>query len=284
MEDYYKLVSKILDNGDVRGDRTGTGTKSLFGEKMVFDLREGFPLLTGKKTHFKSILHELLWFLSGDTNIKYLKENGVSIWNEWIDENGDLGPVYGKQWRSWTKFTEEEHRDIDGYVRTELVDDEVDQIQRLIEQLKNNPNSRRHIVSAWNVSELDEMALPPCHLLFQFYVSSDGHLDCQLYQRSADVFLGVPFNIASYSLLMYMVGEVVGLKPRYFHHTIGDAHIYDNHFDQAVELLDRYSKGVPNLPSISLNRSVDHIDDFEFEDFSLIGYKPLSLIKAPVAV
>lgn len=267
MKDYYDLLNKVLLNGEERGDRTKTGVKSLFGEHMKFDLRDGFPLLTGKKTHFKSIAHELLWFLSGKTNIKYLQENGVSIWDGWADENGDLGSVYGEQWRSWGRSN-------------------IDQVSKLIDSLKNNPESRRHIISAWNVSDLDKMALPPCHLLFQFYVSGSEYLDCQLYQRSADLFLGVPFNIASYSLLMHMVGEVVGLKPRFFHHTIGDAHIYNNHVDQVSELLERYvgESELPQLPQLSLKSGVSNIDDFKYDDIELSGYKHLGFIKAPVAI
>jgi thymidylate synthase len=264
MQSYHDLLRLILDTGTDRGDRTGTGTRSIFGHQMRFDLAEGFPLVTTKKLHVKSIIHELLWFLAGDTNIGYLKANGVRIWDEWADENGDLGPVYGYQWRSWPAP--------DG--RT------IDQIALLIEGLKTNPSSRRHIVSAWNPALIDEMALPPCHCLFQFYVA-DGRLSCQLYQRSADVFLGVPFNIASYALLTLMVAQVTGLKPGDFVHTFGDAHLYHNHFDQAREQLSRTPR---RLPVMRITPDIRDIFAFRFEDFTLEAYDPHPHIKAEVAV
>ncbi len=264
MKQYLDLLQKILDEGNFKSDRTGTGTYSVFGYQMRFDLEEGFPLLTTKKLHLRSIIHELLWFLSGDTNVKYLHDNGVSIWDEWADENGDLGPVYGKQWRSWEA---PDHRTID-------------QISNLVEQIKNNPDSRRLIVSAWNVADVDRMALPPCHALFQFYVSN-GHLSCQLYQRSADVFLGVPFNIASYALLTMMVAQVCGLKPKEFVHTLGDAHIYSNHVEQARLQLGREPR---ELPKMSINPDVKDIFGFKYEDFSLENYNPHPHIKAEVAI
>lgn len=264
MKQYLDLLRHVMETGSDRGDRTGTGTRSVFGYQMRFDLSEGFPVLTTKKLHLRSIIHELLWFLKGDTNIAYLKENGVSIWDEWADENGDLGPVYGAQWRSWPAP--------DGR--------HVDQIALLIESLKTNPNSRRHIVSAWNPSLVDEMALPPCHCLFQFYVS-DGKLSCQLYQRSADIFLGVPFNIASYALLTLMVAQVTGLKPGDFVHTLGDAHIYANHFEQAKLQMTRTPKA---LPTMRLNPDVKDLFSFKFEDFTLENYEADSSIKAPIAV
>ncbi|MDY6327083.1 MAG: thymidylate synthase [Bacteroidales bacterium] len=264
MKQYLDLLQKILDEGNFKSDRTGTGTYSVFGYQMRFDLEEGFPLLTTKKLHLRSIIHELLWFLSGDTNVKYLHDNGVSIWDEWADENGDLGPVYGKQWRSWEA---PDHRTID-------------QISNLVEQIKNNPDSRRLIVSAWNVADVDRMALPPCHALFQFYVSN-GRLSCQLYQRSADVFLGVPFNIASYALLTMMVAQVCGLKPKEFVHTLGDAHIYSNHVEQARLQLGREPR---ELPKMSINPDVKDIFGFKYEDFSLENYNPHPHIKAEVAI
>ncbi|MCV9960973.1 thymidylate synthase [Pararhizobium sp. BT-229] len=264
MKQYLDLLRHVMENGSDRGDRTGTGTRSVFGYQMRFDLSEGFPVLTTKKLHLRSIIYELLWFLNGDTNIAYLKENGVNIWNEWADENGDLGPVYGYQWRSWPTP--------DG--------GHLDQITNLVEGLKTNPNSRRHIVSAWNPALVDEMALPPCHCLFQFYVS-DGKLSCQLYQRSGDIFLGVPFNIASYALLTLMVAQVCGLQPGDFVHTFGDAHIYHNHFEQAREQLTRTPKA---LPKMVLNPQVKDLFSFKFEDFALTGYEADSHIKAPVAV
>ena len=264
MQQYLQLVQHIIDHGTEKTDRTGTGTKSCFGYQMRFNLAEGFPLVTTKKLHLKSIIHELLWFLKGDTNIQYLKEHGVRIWDEWADANGDLGPVYGKQWRSWEAPN--------GVV--------IDQISELIEQIKKTPDSRRLIVSAWNVGDLSKMALMPCHNMFQFYVA-DGKLSCQLYQRSADVFLGVPFNIASYALLTQMIAHVCDLECGEFIHTLGDAHIYTNHIDQVNEQLGRKPK---KLPQIKINPSVKNIFDFKYEDFSLEGYDPYPLIKAPVAV
>ena len=264
MQQYLQLLRHILDNGVIKTDRTGTGTKSCFGYQMRFDLQKGFPLVTTKKVHTKSIIHELLWFLKGETNIAYLKENGVSIWNEWANENGELGPVYGKQWRSWEGK--------DGKV--------VDQISDLVKQIKSNPDSRRLIVSAWNVTELPEMALMPCHTLFQFYVAN-GKLSCQLYQRSADVFLGVPFNIASYALLTLMIAQVCDLEPGEFVHTFGDVHIYNNHMEQVKLQLTRTPYP---LPTMKLNPSVKNIFDFKFEDFTLENYQSHPAIKAPVAV
>ncbi len=264
MQQYLELLKLVRENGTFRGDRTGTGTYSIFGHQMRFDLSKGFPLVTTKKVHLKSIIHELLWFVAGDTNIKYLKDNGVSIWDEWADESGDLGPVYGHQWRSWPTP--------DG--RT------IDQISILIDQLKNNPNSRRHIVSAWNVADVDDMALPPCHCLFQFYVA-ENRLSCQLYQRSADIFLGVPFNIASYALLTHMVAQVCGLEVGDFVHTFGDAHLYSNHLEQADEQLSR--EPLP-LPTLWLNPDVSDIFAFGGEDIRIDGYQPHALIKATVAI
>lgn len=264
MKQYHDLVKTILDKGVRKSDRTGTGTISIFGYQMRFDLSEGFPLLTTKKLHTKSIIHELLWFLKGESNIKYLKDNGVSIWDEWADENGELGPVYGRQWRSWTTP--------DGKT--------IDQISNLIEQIKKTPDSRRLIVSAWNVADIDKMKLPPCHTLFQFYVA-EGKLSCQLYQRSADVFLGVPFNIASYALLTMMIAQVCDLQPGEFVHTFGDAHLYNNHLEQVNVLLSRDFR---SLPQMRINPSVKSIFDFRFEDFELINYNPHPSIKAPVAV
>ncbi|MFZ9660923.1 MAG: thymidylate synthase [Chitinophagaceae bacterium] len=264
MREYHQLLRHILDNGAQKHDRTGTGTVSVFGYQMRFDLQKGFPVVTTKKLHLKSIIHELLWFLKGETNIQYLKENGVSIWNEWANEKGELGPVYGKQWRSW--------EGADGKV--------VDQISWLISEIKKNPDSRRLIVSAWNVSELPKMALMPCHTLFQFYVA-DGKLSCQLYQRSADVFLGVPFNIASYALLTLMVAQVCDLEPGDFVHSFGDVHLYNNHLEQAKLQLSR--EPFP-LPQMKLNPKVKNIFDFVFEDFTLENYQCHPAIKAPVAV
>jgi len=264
MNQYLTLLEHVKQNGQKKEDRTGTGTMSVFGYQMRFNLNEGFPLLTTKKVHLKSVIYELLWFLSGDTNIKFLKDNGVSIWDEWADENGNLGPVYGHQWRSWPTS---EGR-------------EIDQISNLINQIKKTPDSRRLIVSAWNVGEINKMKLPPCHCFFQFYVA-DGRLSCQLYQRSADIFLGVPFNIASYALLTQMIAHVCGLECGEFIHTLGDAHIYTNHIDQVNEQLRRKPK---KLPQIKINPSVKSIFDFKYEDFSLEGYDPYPLIKAPVAV
>jgi thymidylate synthase len=264
MKQYHDLMKHVLDKGATKTDRTGTGTISVFGYQMRFDLQEGFPMMTTKKVHMKSILHELLWFLKGDTNIKYLKDNGVSIWDEWADENGNLGPVYGSQWRSWPAA--------DGR--------HIDQITQVINQIKNNPDSRRMIVSAWNVGEIDKMKLPPCHAFFQFYVA-DGKLSCQLYQRSADIFLGVPFNIASYAILTMMVAQVCDLQPGEFIHTLGDAHLYSNHIDQAKLQL---SRDLRKLPTLKINPEVKDIFGFKFEDFTLEGYDPHPHIKAAVAV
>lgn len=264
MKAYLDLLHQVMENGTDKSDRTGTGTRSVFGYQMRFDLAKGFPLVTTKKVHLRSIIHELLWFLKGDSNIAYLKENNVSIWDEWADANGDLGPVYGVQWRSWPTP--------DGR--------KIDQISQLIDRIKKNPDSRRHIVSAWNVAEVDHMALPPCHALFQFYVAN-GKLSCQLYQRSADLFLGVPFNIASYALLTMMVAQVCNLELGDFVHTFGDAHIYSNHFDQVRLQLSREPRP---LPQMQLNSSVQSIFDFKFEDFEVVGYDPHPLIKAPIAV
>ncbi|MBK9954327.1 MAG: thymidylate synthase [Rhodocyclaceae bacterium] len=264
MRQYLDLMRHVLDHGHVKADRTGTGTRSVFGWQMRFDLAAGFPVLTTKKLHLRSIIIELLWFLRGDTNIKWLKDNKVSIWDEWADENGELGPVYGHQWRHWPKA--------DG--------GEVDQIAELLDGLKKNPDSRRHIVSAWNPGDVPKMKLPPCHALFQFYVA-DGKLSCQLYQRSADIFLGVPFNIASYALLTMMVAQVVGLKPGDFVHTLGDAHLYSNHLEQASLQLCRDTRP---LPTMRINPDVKDIFAFRFEDFALEGYDPHPHISAPVAV
>jgi thymidylate synthase len=264
MRHYLDLMRHILERGTRKADRTGTGTLSVFGAQLRFDLQQGFPLLTTKKVHLKSIVHELLWFLSGATNIAYLKEHGVSIWDEWADENGNLGPVYGYQWRSWPAP--------DGR--------HIDQITRVLQEIRRNPDSRRLIVSAWNVADLDKMALAPCHAFFQFYVA-DGRLSCQLYQRSADFFLGVPFNIASYALLTMMVAQVSGLKPGDFVHTYGDCHLYLNHLDQAREQLSREPRA---LPRMILNPEVKDLFAFKYEDFTLVGYDPHPAIKAPVAV
>ncbi len=274
MKQYLDLVKHVLENGNQKGDRTGTGTKSVFGYQMRFDLAEGFPMVTTKKLHLKSIIHELLWFLKGETNIKYLQENGVKIWDAWADENGDLGPVYGHQWRNWNS-------------------EEIDQIQELIQELKTNPNSRRLLVSAWNPSVLpdtsksfaenvanNKAALPPCHAFFQFYVS-DNKLSCQLYQRSADIFLGVPFNIASYALLTMMIAQVCNLELGEFIHTFGDAHIYNNHFEQIELQLSREPK---SLPKMILNPAIKNIFDFTYQDFELVGYEPHETIKGSVAV
>jgi thymidylate synthase len=264
MKQYHDLLQLILDQGALKHDRTGTGTKSVFGHQMRFDLAEGFPLLTTKKLHVKSIVHELLWFLAGDTNVRSLQQNGVNIWNEWADANGDLGPVYGYQWRSWPAP--------DGR--------RIDQISELIEQIRRNPDSRRLIVSAWNVADIGKMKLPPCHCLFQFYVA-DGKLSCQLYQRSADVFLGVPFNIASYALLTLMVAQVTNLKPGEFIHTFGDAHLYLNHVEQALTQLTRQPRA---LPRMEINPTAGDIFGFRYDDFKLVGYDPHPHIAAPVAV
>ncbi|MFK3959112.1 thymidylate synthase [Pseudalkalibacillus hwajinpoensis] len=264
MKTYLHLCEEILHNGTKKSDRTGTGTVSVFGHQMRFDLQEGFPALTTKKLHLRSIIHELLWFLNGDTNVKYLQDNGVRIWNEWADEDGELGPVYGHQWRSW--------KSADGST--------VDQIAKVVEQIKTNPNSRRMIVTAWNPSEVDDMALPPCHCLFQFYVA-DGKLSCQLYQRSADVFLGVPFNIASYALLTMMMAQVCDLEPGEFIHTLGDAHIYNNHIEQVNLQLTREPR---DLPKMKINPDVKSIFDFSFDDFELTDYNPHPHIKGEVSV
>ena len=264
MQEYLDLLKKVKDSGKPKGDRTGTGTISIFGHQMRFDLQESFPLLTTKKIHFKSVAYELLWFLKGDTNIKYLKDNGVSIWDEWADKNGELGPVYGAQWRSWPNP--------DG--------SSTDQIKSLVKNIKSNPNSTRHIVSAWNPSQVDEMALPPCHALFQFFVA-DSKLSCQLYQRSADVFLGVPFNIASYALLTLMIAQVCRLKPGKFVHTLGDAHLYLNHLEQAKLQITREPL---KLPSIKINSSINNLEDFVYEDFEILNYESHPAISAPISV
>ncbi|OGI38485.1 MAG: thymidylate synthase [Candidatus Muproteobacteria bacterium RBG_16_62_13] len=264
MKTYLDLINHVLEHGHRKEDRTGTGTLSVFGYQMRFDLARGFPLLTTKKLHLRSIIHELLWFLRGDTNIRYLRENNVGIWDEWADENGELGPVYGHQWRSWPAA--------DGR--------HIDQISAVVDQIRRNPDSRRMIVSAWNVADIDRMKLPPCHALFQFYVA-DGRLSCQLYQRSADIFLGVPFNIASYALLTLMIAQVTGLKPGDFVHTLGDAHLYRNHLDQARLQRQREPRA---LPAMHLNPERRSIFDFVFEDFELINYDPHPHIKAPIAV
>lgn len=264
MKQYLELLDHILRNGTDKEDRTGTGTQSIFGYQMRFNLADGFPLLTTKKLHLKSIIHELLWFLKGDTNVKYLQDNGVRIWNEWADENGDLGHIYGYQWRSWPAY--------DGSF--------IDQISEAVDQIKNNPSSRRIIVSAWNVADIPNMKLPPCHTFFQFYVA-DGHLSLQLYQRSADTFLGVPFNIASYALLLLMMAQVTGLEPGDFVHTLGDAHIYRNHFDQARLQLQREPRP---LPRMIINPEIKNIFDFKYDDFTLVDYNPHPHIKAVVSV
>ena len=265
MKTYLDLLQKVLDEGEVREDRTGVGTRSLFGAQARYDLKDSFPLLTTKKCHLRSIIHELLWFIKGDTNIAYLKENGVRIWDEWADENGDLGPVYGAQWVRWQ--TPE--------------GDTVNQIEQVVRDIKGKPDSRRHIVCAWNVGEIDKMALPPCHALFQFYVGQDRTLSCQLYQRSADIFLGVPFNIASYAILTMMVAQVTGLQAKEFVHTFGDLHLYSNHVEQAQLQLSREPR---TLPQMKLNPEVTRIEDFKYEDFELVGYDAHPSIKAPIAV
>jgi len=264
MKQYLDLMQHVLDSGVSKSDRTGTGTLSVFGYQMRFELSEGFPLLTTKKLHLRSIIHELLWFLKGETNLNYLHENNVSIWDEWANEKGELGHIYGYQWRSWPSY--------DGKG--------IDQIKQVVDSLKNNPDSRRHIVSAWNVADLNSMALPPCHILFQFYVA-DGMLSCQLYQRSADIFLGVPFNIASYSLFLMMMAQVTGYKPGCFVHTLGDAHIYNNHIEQVRTQLSRDTRP---LPIMRINPSVDNIDNFKFEDFILENYNPHPHIKGAISV
>lgn len=264
MQQYLQLLDRVLEEGNKKEDRTGTGTISVFGHQMRFNLAKGFPLLTTKKLHLKSIIHELLWFLNGDTNVRYLQENGVRIWNEWADENGDLGHVYGYQWRSWPKTNGES----------------LDQIKQVVNDIKKNPDSRRLIVSAWNAGDIENMALPPCHALFQFYVA-DGKLSCQLYQRSADIFLGVPFNIASYAILTLMMAQVCNLKPGEFIHTLGDAHIYLNHLDQVKLQLSRTPK---ELPIMKINPEVKSIFDFKFEDFSLENYDPHPHIKGAISV
>lgn len=264
MQQYHDLMRTVLETGVYKGDRTGTGTYSVFGYQMRFNLQDGFPLVTTKKVHLRSIIHELLWFLRGDTNIKYLKDNGVSIWDEWADENGDLGPVYGSQWRSWQSPSGES----------------IDQVARVVEQIRNTPDSRRIIVSAWNPAEVDRMALPPCHAFFQFYVA-EGRLSCQLYQRSADIFLGVPFNIASYALLTQMMAQVCGLQPGDFVHTLGDAHLYANHLEQARLQL---SRDLRPLPRMQINPAVNDIFGFCYEDFELLNYDPHPHIRAAVAV
>ena len=264
MQQYLDLLERVLETGVDRGDRTGIGTRAVFGHQMRFDLADGFPLLTTKKLHIRSIIHELLWFVSGDTNIRHLQENGVSIWDEWADENGDLGPVYGKQWRHWQTF--------DGR--------EIDQLAELVGMIKSNPDSRRLMLTAWNPADVSKMALPPCHCLFQFHVAN-GCLSCQLYQRSADIFLGVPFNIASYALLTHMIARICGLQVDEFVHVIGDAHLYNNHFDQAREQISRKPGG---LPQLLIHRTPESIDGFRFEDFEIIGYDAQSHIAAPIAV
>ncbi|URW79957.1 thymidylate synthase [Xiashengella succiniciproducens] len=264
MQQYLDLVRRVLAEGVLKEDRTGTGTISVFGHQMRFNLEDGFPLVTTKKLHLKSIIYELLWFLKGSTNVKYLQDNGVRIWNEWAKEDGELGPIYGYQWRSWPDYS-------GGHI---------DQVLQVIESIKNNPDSRRHIVSAWNVGQIDEMQLPPCHILFQFYVAN-GRLSCQLYQRSADIFLGVPFNIASYALLTMMVAQVCGLKPGDFVHTLGDSHIYCNHIEQVKLQISREPRP---LPVMKINPSIRNIDEFSFEDFELTGYDPHPHIKGDIAV
>jgi thymidylate synthase len=274
MKAYLDLLKDVYENGEERKDRTGVGTRSVFGRQARYDLSKGFPLVTTKKCHLRSIIHELLWFLKGETNLKYLHENKVSIWDEWADEKGNLGPVYGYQWRHWGKPAKMS-------VEGDNSDGAIDQISELIDQLKSNPNSRRHIVSAWNVADIKKMALPPCHALFQFYVHQDGRLSCQLYQRSADIFLGVPFNIASYALLTMMVAQVVGLKPGSFVHSFGDLHLYSNHMEQAERQLSREPRA---LPQMEINPNIKDIFEFKYDDFELKNYDPHPGIKAPIAV
>jgi thymidylate synthase len=264
MKQYKELLQRVLDEGVLKNDRTGTGTISIFGHQMRFDFQDGFPLLTTKKMHLKSIIHELLWFIKGSTNVKYLQDNGVRIWNEWAREDGELGPIYGYQWRSWPNYK-------GGHI---------DQLKEVIESVQKNPDSRRHIVSAWNVGQLDDMQLPPCHILFQFYVA-DGKLSCQLYQRSADIFLGVPFNIASYALLTMMIAQITNLKLGEFIHTLGDSHIYLNHMEQVKLQLTRTPR---QLPTMIINPEVKNINDFRYEDFSLSNYDPYSHIKGQISV
>jgi thymidylate synthase len=264
MQQYQSLIQRVLDEGVYKEDRTGTGTHSIFGHQMRFNLANGFPLVTTKKLHLKSIIYELLWFLKGSTNVKYLQENGVRIWNEWAREDGELGPVYGYQWRSWPDYH-------GGHI---------DQIKQVIDSIQNNPDSRRHLVSAWNIGQINDMQLPPCHILFQFYVAN-GKLSCQLYQRSADIFLGVPFNIASYALLTMMIAQVTGLQPGDFVHTLGDAHIYSNHIEQVKLQLSREPR---DLPTLVINPEVTDIDAFSYEDFNLTGYDPHPHIKGDIAV
>ena len=265
MKQYLSLLKHVLEEGEVRKDRTNIGVRSVFGTQTRYDLTKSFPLVTTKKIHLKSVIHELLWFIQGDTNTYYLNKNGVTIWDEWANETGSLGPIYGKQWRSWPDANNQS----------------IDQLKKLIDQIKQNPLSRRHIVSSWNVGELDKMALPPCHMMFQFYVSTNRTLSCQMYQRSADLFLGVPFNIASYALLTMMIAQACDLVPEEFIHTIGDAHIYENHIEQVTLQLSRAPK---SLPTMVLNQSVKSLFEFKYEDFQLIGYEPHSRIKAEVAV
>ena len=271
MKQYLDLLTDILQNGVEKEDRTGVGTTSVFGRQLRFNLQDGFPLLTTKKIYTKAIIHELLWFIRGETNISYLKENGVKIWDEWADADGNLGPVYGHQWRNWTGYTEG---------KFEMEPKRIDQLAQVIKDLKANPDGRRHIVTAWNPSDVPNMALPPCHLLYQFYVAN-GKLSCQMYQRSCDVFLGVPFNIASYALLTMMIAQVTGLVPHEFIHTFGDVHIYKNHMQQVLTQLERDPKP---LPKMFINPNVKDIDDFEYSDFQLVGYAPHPAIKAEVAV